>query len=76
MNKDVNALIADRINKAEEAFDLAKLAIEKSYWISATNRLYYTCFYLITALYAKYNIRTHTHAGVKAVFASHLLEKV
>ncbi len=54
MSKDINALIAARLDKAEEAFDLAKLAIEKSYWISATNRLYYTCFYLITALFVKH----------------------
>jgi hypothetical protein len=36
----VNALIADRINKAAEAFDLAKLTIEKSYWISAKHLCY------------------------------------
>ncbi len=54
--------------KAEEAFDMAKLSIEKHYWNSASSRLYYTCFYLVTALFAKHNIKTHTHSGVKAVF--------
>lgn len=37
--------------------------------------MYYTCFYLITALYAKHNITTHTHAGVKAVFGLQFIKE-
>lgn len=68
MNNDVGKIITARLAKAEEALDLAKIAIEKGYWNSAAGRLYYTCFYLITALFEKNNIKTHTHTGVKTVF--------
>jgi hypothetical protein len=41
-----------------EAFDLAQIAAAKKYWNSAASELYCTCFYSITALFAKYNIET------------------
>ncbi len=68
MKYTVNEIIAYRLAKADEALDLAELAIGKKYWNSAVNRLYYTCFYLVTALFAKHGITTHTHTGVKSVF--------
>lgn len=75
MKGNVNEIIAYRLTRANEAFDLAKVAIEKKYWNSAASRLYYTCFYLITALFAKYNITTHTHKGVKAVFGLQFIKE-
>ncbi len=42
MKDNVNEFIAYRLTKADEAFDLAKVAIEKKYWNSAARRLYYT----------------------------------
>lgn len=70
MNNNVDALVKFRLAKANESFELAKLAIEKEFWSSAASELYYTCFYCLTALFAKSGIRTHTHSGVKATFAS------
>jgi hypothetical protein len=32
MNNEINALIAFRLAKANEAFELAKMAIEKEFW--------------------------------------------
>jgi uncharacterized protein (UPF0332 family) len=75
MNGNAHAIIAYRLTKADEAFDLAKIAIEKKYWNSAASRMYYTCFHLITALFAKYNITTHTHSGAKAVFGSSFIKE-
>ena len=70
MNNDINDLIEFRLAKSNESFELAKLAIEKGFWNSAASELYYTCFYCLTALFVKNSIRTHTHSGVKATFAS------
>src|SRR4051794_17986041 len=65
---DTNDIVSYRLARADEAFDLAKIAFERKYWNSAASRLYYTTFYLITALFAKHHITTHTHSGVKTVF--------
>lgn len=75
MNNDTSRIITSRLAKAEEAFDMAKLSIEKHYWNSAASRLYYTCFYLITALFAKHKIETHTHSRVKAVFGLQFIKE-
>jgi len=75
MSNDPKPLIDYRLSKADESFDLAQFAIEKAYWGSAAARLYYTCFYLITALFAKHFIETHTHNGVKAVFGLQFIKK-
>ena len=65
---DTRDIVAYRLARADEAFDLAKIAVERKYWNSTVSRIYYTTFYLITALFAKHNITTHTHSGVKTVF--------
>jgi len=75
MKDDVNKIIAYRLTRADEAFELAKVSIERKFWNSAASRLYYTCFYLVTALFAKHNISTHTHKGVKAVFGLQFIKE-
>lgn len=75
MTNDVNKIVAYPLTMADESFDLAKIAIEKKYWNSVASRLYYTCFYLIIALFAKHNITTHTHKGVKAVFGLQFIKE-
>ena len=75
MKDNLNEIIIYRLTKAGEAFDLAKIAIEKRYWNSAVRRLYYTIFYLITALFAKNNIEINTHSGIKAVFGLQFIKK-
>ena len=37
--------------------------------------MYYTCYYLISALFAKNDIKTSTHSGVKTVFGSGFIKK-
>ena len=72
---DQQALIEFRLGRAEEAFDLAKISVQKKYWNSAASELYYTCFYLILALFAKHNIQSTTHSGAKILFALHFIKE-
>ncbi len=68
-------LINFRLNRADEALEVALLAASKKYWNSAASALYYTCYYLIIALFVKNNIKTSTHSGVRTVFGSHFIQK-
>lgn len=61
-------LIEYRKRRAFESFEEAKLLAEKDHWNTVTNRLYYSCFYILTALFAKDSINTSTHNGVKSEF--------
>lgn len=68
MSYDLNELIKLRIIKAKKTLEVANLLIQRGYWNSAANRLYYTIFYAVLALFAKENIRTRTHSGAKTEF--------
>ncbi len=57
-----------RIQKAEETFGAAKQLISNGFWNSSINRLYYACFYAVTALLIKDNISAKSHNGVKTQF--------
>jgi len=57
-----------RIQSSKETLKAAKLLAENSHWNSAINRLYYSCFYAISALLYKYDIDSNSHAGLKHQF--------
>jgi len=63
-----------RILSAKETLKAAKLLAENSHWNSAINRLYYTCFYAISALLYKYDINANSHAGLKHQFTLHFIK--
>jgi uncharacterized protein (UPF0332 family) len=66
--------ITYRIERAWKTFSDAKSLVETQSWNSAVNRLYYACFYAVLALFAKYNINSHTHTGVKTQFSLNFIK--
>lgn len=75
MNDQKLELIAFRLSKADEAFHMASIAATSNYLSSAVSELYYTCFYLVTALVAKHDIKASTHSGVKSLFGSRFINE-
>jgi uncharacterized protein (UPF0332 family) len=69
-----NELVKYRLERADEAFEEAKLLAEKSKWNTAVNRLYYCCFYAVTALLAKEDMSSSKHTGVRALFNLHYVK--
>ncbi|MDP2889164.1 MAG: HEPN domain-containing protein [Bacteroidota bacterium] len=57
-----------RISKSAEIFDDAILLANNDRWNSCINRLYYSSYYLVSALLFKNNINAETHNGVKTQF--------
>jgi len=54
-----------RISKSSEIFEDAVLLAENGRWNSCINRLYYSSYYLASALLFKHDINAETHNGVK-----------
>lgn len=54
-----------RIAKSSEIFDDAVLLAQNGRWNSCINRLYYSSYYLASALLFKNDINAETHNGVK-----------
>ncbi len=62
------ALVSYRLERAKETVQEAMDMLEKDHYNTAINRLYYACYYAVSALLAKNNIQAHTHSGVKQMF--------
>lgn len=63
-----------RIASAKETLQAAVLLAENQHWNSAINRLYYACFYAISALLYKYDITANSHSGLKHQFTLHFVK--
>jgi uncharacterized protein (UPF0332 family) len=67
-------LVKYRITKANDALREVKLLIENELWNTVVNRLYYACYYAVTALLIKNEINAQTHAGVRQMFGLHFIK--
>lgn len=66
MTGTIEDYINYRISKSQETFDDAVLLATNRRWNSCINRLYYSSYYLASALLFKHNIKAETHNGVKS----------
>lgn len=73
MSYSKKELISYRLDRAKESYEDGKLLASKSRWNSAANRLYYACFYIVSAYLAKREIRATTHTGLKTAFNKELV---
>lgn len=68
MNADLNEYILYRLGRADYTYKDANILAENGRWNSCVNRLYYTCFYAVTALLLYRGLEAKTHNGVKTIF--------
>lgn len=61
-------LIRYRLERAEEALEEADVMADMSHWKTCINRLYYACFYAVSALLLKNDLSSSKHTGVKSFF--------
>ena len=63
-----------RIEKSKEIYQDAALLADNQRWNSCINRLYYSSYYLISALLYRQAIKAETHKGVKTQFFLHFVK--
>ncbi len=68
MDKNKREYINYRISRSDETYADALLLSENHRWNSCVNRLYYSAFFLITALLFIYDFKAETHNGTKTQF--------
>lgn len=73
MSYSKNDLVNYRLERAKESFEDGQILTEKDRWNAAANRMYYACFYIVSAYLAQMNLRATTHAGLKATFNKYLV---
>ncbi|MFA5417165.1 MAG: HEPN domain-containing protein [Bacteroidales bacterium] len=74
MKGDKRDYINYRVSKSDEIFQDAQLLAENSRWNSCMNRLYYSSYYLASALLYKNKIKAETHNGVKTQLFLHYVK--
>jgi uncharacterized protein len=66
--------VAYRLSKAYESLEDAKLLADNGSWNASMNRLYYACYYAVSALLLQKDISTQTHTGLKTQFNLHFIK--
>lgn len=61
-------LINYRLSRAFETYEEAIILAREGHWNTTANRLYYACFYAVSALLLKNGLSISTHNGVKTEF--------
>ena len=75
MNDDERKeLIALRLENSQSAMQEAKLLIDNGYWNASINRMYYGCYYAVSALLICKGVQAQTHAGVRQMLGLHFVK--
>ena len=62
------ALIRYRLERARETLAEAATLAHASHWNGCVNRLYYACFYAVTALLLRKGLGSSKHSGTLGLF--------
>jgi uncharacterized protein (UPF0332 family) len=61
-------LVSYRLARAVEALDDARVLAEAKRWNACVNRLYYACFYAVSALLVRDGFSSSKHSGIRGLF--------
>jgi uncharacterized protein (UPF0332 family) len=73
MNRE-QELIAYRRTKAKETLQDGKILFDAKRLPSAVNRIYYSLFYEVTALFLTKDLSSSKHSGVMSLFNEHFVK--
>jgi uncharacterized protein (UPF0332 family) len=74
MTGDKKDLVAYRASRSKETLKEAKTMIDNRYWNAAVNRIYYSCYYAVSALLLLKSIETGTHKGIRQMFGLYFVQ--
>ncbi len=66
-------VIKYRIERANESLRESDNLFSNQFLFATTNRLYYACYYAVTALLIKNDIQVKSHAGVRQMFGQYFI---
>lgn len=76
MNKEENLkeLVQYWLKKSQESLDAARDEMKAGRLSFSVNRIYYACFYAVSAVLLQEKLRFKKHSGVRAAFHQHLVK--
>jgi uncharacterized protein (UPF0332 family) len=73
MTSETRILVQYRLDRALEALAEAGLLLDSGHANTAVNRLYYACFYAVSALLLSKGLTATSHSGLRTLFHQHLI---
>jgi uncharacterized protein (UPF0332 family) len=74
MTKSNNELVSYRLQRARETLADARILADASRWNPCVNRLYYACFYAVSALLIQEGLSSSKHTGLRSLFNRHFVK--
>ena len=68
MKEETRILITYRLERARESLEEAGILLEHEYGNTFVNRLYYACFYAVSALLLTRGLSSAKHSGIRSLF--------
>lgn len=68
MKEETLALVNYRFEWAYESLEEAKILLEQGHANTFVNRLYYACFYAVSALLLTRGLSSAKHSGIRSIF--------
>ena len=63
-----------RMARAKETLEDARILANAGRWNACVNRLYYACFYAVSALLVRHGLSSSKHTGVRSLFNRHYVK--
>jgi len=63
-----------RLQRARDTLEDARVLADASRWSACVNRLYYACFYAVSALLLQDGFSSAKHTGVRSLFNHHFVK--
>jgi uncharacterized protein (UPF0332 family) len=73
MTPETRMLVQYRLDRAREALAEASLLLDSGYANTGVNRLYYACFYAVSALLLTKGLTATSHSGLRTLFHQHVI---
>lgn len=74
MTHEIESLIRHRLNRAREALEEAGILLDSGHGNTFVNRLYYACFYAVSALLLTKDLSSPKHSGVRSFFHQNFIK--
>ena len=66
-------IVQYRLRRANEALEDARILARADRWNPCVSRLYYACFYAVSALLLLHDLSSSKHTGVRSLFNQHFV---
>ena len=73
MTPETRMLVQYRLDRAREALAEATLLLDSGHANTGVNRLYYACFYAVSALLLTTGLTATSHSGLRTLFHQHVI---